>query len=89
MSREDVMGMHVPDHQSIWLLITHLAKITKMKAVLSLSTGKLEFSTDFPALQDAFYLSTCPTGLNLQITPNMMARPSQINGSTSIPSQLS
>jgi hypothetical protein len=89
MSREDVMRMRVLDHRSTWLLITHLDKITETKAVLSLSTGKLEFLIDFPALQDAFYLSGCPTGSNLQITPNMMARSSQINGSTSIPSQSS
>jgi hypothetical protein len=89
MSREDMTRMHVADHRSTWLLVTHLNKITETKAVLNLSTGKLEFLIDFPALQDAFYLSGCPTSLNLQITPNMMARLSQINGSASIPSQLS
>jgi hypothetical protein len=89
MSREDVMGMCVPDHQSTQLIATHLDKITKMKVVLSLSTGKLEFLTDFPVLQDTFYLSSCPTSSNIQIIPNMMARLSQINGFTSIPSQLS
>jgi hypothetical protein len=51
-----------------------------MKAVLSLSTGKPEFPTDFPALQDAFYLSGCPTSLNHKIIPNVMARLSHING---------
>jgi hypothetical protein len=89
MSREDMMEMRVVDHQSTWLLTTHLNKITETNAVLSLSTRKPEFLIDFPALQDAFYLSRYPTSLNLQITPNMMARLSQINGSASIPSQLS
>jgi hypothetical protein len=50
MSREDVMGMCVPDHRSTWLLVTHLNKITETKAVLSQSTGKLEFPIDFPTL---------------------------------------
>jgi hypothetical protein len=89
MSREGVIGMCVPDHRSTQLLATHLNKIIETKAVLSLSIGKPEFLTDFPILQDAFYLSSCPTSSNLQIIPNMMARLSQINGSTSIPSQLS
>jgi hypothetical protein len=89
MSREDVMGMRVVDHRSTRLLTTYLDRIAEMKAVLSLSTGKTEFPTYFLALQDTFYLFVCPTSLNLQIIPNMMARLSQINGSTSIPSQLS
>jgi hypothetical protein len=89
MSREDVMGMRVADHRFTRLLATHLDKITETKAVLSLSTRKPKFLTDFLALQDAFYLSGFPIGSNLQITPNMMARLSQINGSAPIPSQLS
>jgi hypothetical protein len=89
MSREDVMGICVADHRSTWLLITHLDKITETKAVLSLSIGKSEFPTDFPTLQDAFYLFGYPTSSNLLIIPNMMARLSQINGSASIPSPLS
>jgi hypothetical protein len=89
MSREDVMGMCMADHRSTRLLVTHLDKITETKAVLSLSIGKSEFPIDFPALQDAFYLSGCPTSSNLLIIPNMMSRLSQINGSASIPSPLS
>jgi hypothetical protein len=89
MSREDVIGIYVADHRFTWLLITHLDKITETKVVLSLSIGKSEFPTDFPALQDAFYLFGYPTSSNLLIIPNMMARLSQINGSTSIPSPLS
>jgi hypothetical protein len=89
MFRKDMMGMRVADHRSTWLLITHLDKLIETKAVLSLSIGKLEFPIDFPTLQDAFYLSGSPTSSNLQITPNMMAQPSQINGSASIPSPLS
>jgi hypothetical protein len=89
MFREDMVGMRVADHRSTQLLVTHVDKITEMKVVLSLSIGKPEFLTNFPALQDAFYLFGCPTSSNLLIIPNMMARLSQINGSTSIPSQLS
>jgi hypothetical protein len=89
MSKEDVMGMHVAYHQSTQLLVTHLDKIIDTKTMLSLSIGKTEFPTNFLALQDAFYLSGCPTSSNLLIIPNMMARLSQINGSASIPSQLS
>jgi hypothetical protein len=89
MSREDVMGMRVVDHRSTQLLATHLDRITETKAVLSLSTGRPEFPIDFPTLQDAFYRSGCPTSSKLLIIPNMMARLSQINGSASIPSQLS
>jgi hypothetical protein len=65
--REDEMGMRVADHRFTQLPITHLDRMTEMKAGLSPSTGKLEFLIGFLALQDAFYPFGCLTSSSLLI----------------------
>jgi hypothetical protein len=87
--REDEMGMRVVHHRFTQLPVTHLNRTTKMKAGLSLSTGKPEFPIGFLALQDAFYPSSCTTSSSLLIILSMMARQSRINSFASIPNQLS
>jgi hypothetical protein len=72
--RKDEMGTRMVDHQFTQLPVTHLDRTTEMKAGLSPSTGKLEFPIGFPALQDVFYPSGCPTSSSLLIIPSIMAR---------------
>jgi hypothetical protein len=72
--REDKMGTHMADHQFTQLPVTHLDRTTEMKTGLSPDIGKSEFPIGFPALQDIFYPSGCPTSSSLVIIPSMMAR---------------